>query len=235
MPTCVLCDRSVERWLPDPDRDTYSPMLRALDVVGADGADDICPACGGDGRERHAWLYLTRSGILERARGLAALHIGGEPRLRGKLATAGPRWTFVDGEDPATDLEALAPGSFRLIVCNRVLARVDDVGAAIRALGRCLADDGQVVAQCAYSPLLTTTLALMRPANDRAAQLLFGDRRARRLFGADLPAAFEAASLPGRALAHAEVLPGVDGATWGCNPREPLFVYGRQRCPSFRS
>jgi len=85
------------------------------------------------------------------------------------------------------------------------------------------------------APGLTTTLALMRPANDRAAQLLFGDRRARRLFGADLPAAFEAASLPGRALAHAEVLPGVDGATWGCNPREPLFVYGRQRCPSFRS
>jgi hypothetical protein len=236
MPNCVICKQAVERWLPDPGREAYSPVLRVLDVVGADADRHLCPACGCDDRERHAWLYLSRSGLLEQATGAAALHLGPEPHLRRRLAELPFQWTFPSVDAEVDDvLEGFEDGCFHLILCDRVLATVPDLRASVRALVRCLGDDGWLVTQTEYSPMLKHTLEFNVTPTEKAARLFFGGERCRRLLGSDLPAVVAGGGATGLAYAHERVLPGIDAAQWGCNPREPFFLFSRSRCPTFPS
>jgi Methyltransferase domain len=158
------------------------------------------------------------------------LHVGGEPRLREKLARFAIDWTFVDETqlDPILRRPGAAP--FQLIVCNQILATVANPTATIHCLAHALADSGWLVAQSLFAPTLKRTLAFTVEPTKRAAQLFFGSDRARRLFGSDLAQIFMAAGLQGGPYRHEDVLPGVDGATWGCDPREPFFLFSRTRC-----
>jgi len=235
MPVCAICEQNVERWLPDPQREAYSPILRVLDVIGADADHHFCPSCGADDRERHTWLYLSATGILNEAAGRAALHVGPEPRLREKLSRLSIDWTFAEDACPERLQRECRNSQFHLIICNRILPGVPSVDATIRALMRCLASGGWLVAQSAYSPMLTRTLEFLVPLTKKAAHLFLGDEQHQRLFGADAAGPFVAAGLQGGLYAHEAVLPAVDASTWGCNPREPLFLFSRQRCLTSQS
>ncbi|MBV8211467.1 MAG: methyltransferase domain-containing protein [Burkholderiaceae bacterium] len=230
MPVCVICEQSVERWMPDPEREAYSPALRSLDIVAADADRHGCPTCGADDRERHAWMYLAATGILDEVAGRRALHVGPEPRLQQRLARLPIEWTLAQIDELETTLAASEAGGFHLIVCNRVLSAVPDVGETVRALGQQLSDGGWLMAQSPYAPTLKHTLAFTAKPRPEAAHLFFGDRGHVRLFGADFACPFASAGLHGGAYRHEDVLPGMDAATWGCNPREPLFLFSRTRC-----
>ena len=230
MPFCAICEQTVERWLAGPQRTAHSSLLRALDAVGAETDQHFCPVCGADDRERHTWMYLASTGVLDDALGRRALHVGGEPRLREKLARLAIDWTFVDEPQLDPVLRRSESAHFQLIICNRMLPTVADVAATIRCLADALSDSGWLVAQSLYAPMLKRTLAFTVEPTKRAAQLFFGSERARRLFGSDVAQVFVTAGLQGGPYRHEEVLPGVDGATWGCNPREPFFLFSRTRC-----
>ena len=230
MPVCAICEQTVERWLANPQQSAHSSLLRALEAVGADTDQHLCPACGADDRERHTWMYLASTGVLDDVLGRHALHVGGEPRLREKLARLAIDWTFVDEQEFAAILQRSEAAHFHLIVCNRILPTVTNVTATIQCLAHALADGGWLVAQSLYTPMLKRTLAFTVEPTKRAAQLFFGSERAHQLFGSDLAQMFKAAGLQGGPYRHEDVLPGVDGATWGCNAREPFFLFSRTRC-----
>ncbi len=230
MPFCAICEQSVERWLADPQGTAHSSLLRVLEAVGADTDQHICPGCGADDRERHTWMYLASTGVLDDTLGRRALHVGGEARLREKLARLAIDWTFIEESELDRLLRRSDAAHFHLIVCNRILPTVTNVAATIRSLAHALSDSGWLVAQSLYAPMLKRTLAFTVEPTKRAAHLFFGSDRARRLFGSDFAQMFTLAGLQGGPYRHEDVLPGVDGATWGCNPREPFFLFSRSRC-----
>jgi len=230
MPFCAICEETVDYWLGAPQRSAHSSLLRALEAVGAETEQHHCPMCGADDRERHAWMYLASTGVLDDAQGRRALHVGEEPKLREKLARLAIDWTFVDEPRLDVTLQRTEAAHFHLIVCNRILPTVANVDATIRRLAHALSDGGWLVAQTLYAPMLKRTLAFTVEPTKKAAQLFFGSERARRLLGSDVAQMFVAAGLHGGPYRHEDVLPGVDGATWGCNPREPFFLYSRTRC-----
>jgi len=229
MPVCVICEQKVEGWRSNPRRDQRSPVVRTLDLIGAEAELGLCPACGADDRERHTWLYLAASGVLDETAGRRALHVGPEPRLRDRLARLPIQWTFVDADELEAWLAGSDAGPFHLIVCNRVLPAMANVEVALRALGARLSDQGWIVAQSVFAPLLKRTLAFTQPLTGRAAHLFFSEERYLRLFGSDVGEVFATVGLRGGPYRHEDVLPGMDGETWGCNPREPFFLFSRHR------
>lgn len=230
MPFCAICEQTVERWLANPQRTAHSSLLRALEAVGAETDQRLCPACGSDDRERHTWMYLACTGVLDDALGQRALHVGGEPRLRERLARLDIDWTFANEAELEATLQRSAREPFHLMVCNRILPSVANAAATIQRLVDALSDSGWLVAQSLYAPMLKRTLAFTVEPTKRAAQLFFGSEGACRLLGSDVAQLFNAAGLQGGPYRHEDVLPGVDGSTWGCDPREPFFLFSRSRC-----
>jgi len=230
MPICCLCEQTVGTWRADAKMTACSSLLRVLGAVGLDADRHRCPTCGADDHERHTWLYLSRTGVLDPGPGKRALHVGREPALRAKLARLAFDWTFADESDLERILGRCGAGAFDLIICNGVLPAVADVEATIRILALALSECGQLVTQSVYAPMLKRTLAFTGKPTQKAAQLFFGGERHRRLIGSDLAQMFSAVGLRGGPYRHEDVLPGVDAAAWGCDSREPFFLFSRHPC-----
>ncbi len=237
MPLCAMCEQPVEQWVPHPERDKRSALCAALDVIGSDLTLHSCPHCHCNDRERHIWLYINAVGILEDSLEQPILHIAPEPNIERKLRAIA-RADYFGGDltprDPLhlrLDVEQLdqPTGRFHLIICNHVLEHVADPHRAIRELARCLADDGWLIAQTPYSPLLSDTMEFCSPATTDAAELFFGQKDHVRLFGANIAEHFVAAGLKGGLYPHDAILPGIDAVTCGCNAREPFFVFSKSR------
>jgi SAM-dependent methyltransferase len=116
-------------------------------------------------------------------------------------------------------------GYFDIIICNHVLEHVDNPDAALAEFNRCLASGGHLIAQTPYSPLLRNTLELNKPVTPGFAAQYFGQSDHVRLFGVDLVDRIRSAGLAGDLYGHETVLGGVDPDTYGCNGREPFFLF----------
>ncbi|HUN92743.1 MAG TPA: class I SAM-dependent methyltransferase [Burkholderiaceae bacterium] len=243
MPRCPLCEQQVESWIPHPQRSRQSPFTRAIGGVGSDLENYLCPSCQCNDRERHLWLYMAVSGILDESRGRAILHVAPEPAIEPRLRElAGASYVAGDLQPRRPghrkiDVEALPfdDGHFHLIVCNHVLEHVATPQRAVAEMARCLADDGWLVAQTPYAPRLLRTFELEGASSPEASRLFFGQEDHVRLFGADIVDLFLGAGLQGRLVPHDEALPRFDARHWGCNPREPFFLFSKSRCPRFPS
>jgi hypothetical protein len=206
----------------------------------------VCPACGATGPERHLWIYLATLGILDEALPRSILHLGpAGARFTSQLRALGPARHVVleeAGIPGAASSDAIDPdaivcgdGEFHLVICDHWLERAVDLPRAIGELSRCVAADGWLVVQAAFSPKLLRTLEFTQPPTAAAARLFFGEGARRRLFGADLLPMLRAAGLQGRLYSHEEALPGVDAEHWGCDPDEPLGLFSRTRWLESRS
>jgi SAM-dependent methyltransferase len=228
-----MCESEIAAWMPYPDHEILSPLMKTLDVSGMQCEDHACPACASTDRERHLWLYLAALGVLDDSVQRPILHIGPEPRFERRMRALGAvRYeTLPVPADDAAGLEKLPfpDREFHLVICDHALEYAGDPVAAVRGLSRCLADDGWLVAQSVLSPRIRHTLEFTAPPTPAAAHLFFGEGRRRRLFGADMPQIFADAGLRGRLYSHSEILPRVDCRHWGCNPTEPLGLFSRTR------
>jgi len=237
MPLCAMCEQPVEHWLPHPGRDQRSSLSTVLDVIGSDLTLHSCPHCRSNDRERHIWLYMSAVGLLTESFERPILHIAPEPNIERKLRSMA-RAEYLGGDltpqNPRhrrLNVEQLdqPAGRFHLIICNHVLEHVADPHRAIGELARCLSDDGWLIAQTPYSPLLTDTMEFGVPPHSDAAELFFGQKDHVRLFGANIAEHFEAAGLKGGLYPHEAILPGIDALTCGCNTREPFFLFSKTR------
>jgi SAM-dependent methyltransferase/GT2 family glycosyltransferase len=231
---CVVCEQAVERWTqhPEPvDRDFAS----AIGSVASTFERYLCPHCGcGDG-DRHLWLYLAYSGLLEQAATMRILHIAPEPRIEQRIRRLGPLEYVTGGSAPhdashrVIDAQALdfPNDHFDLIICNHILERVDQPERALAEFHRCLKADGHLVAQTAYSPRLKRTFELNDKPSVPFATRYFGQDGRVRLFGSDIVDRFLEAGFSGDLLPHARVLGDIDPDQVGCNGNEPFFFFAK--------
>lgn len=231
---CVVCERAVAGWLPHPELNSANrAFMKQVESIGSTLEHHQCPSCGCNDRERHLWLYLAFSRILEDVAQKRVLHVAPEAGVEQRIRRLSP------GEYVAGDLSPRLPnhrrlnveqldfpdGYFDIIICNHVLEHVDNPDAALAEFNRCLAPGGHLVAQTPYSPLLRNTFELNKPVTPAFAAQYFGQSDHVRLFGADLVERFRSAGLAGDLYAHETVLGEVDPDLYGCNGREPFFFF----------
>jgi len=231
---CVVCEQPVAEWLPHPDANSANrAFMKQVESIGSTLEHHQCPNCGCNDRERHVWLYLAFSRILEDVAQKRVLHVAPEAGIERRIRRLAP------GEYVAGDLSPKLPhhrplnveqldfpdGYFDIIICNHVLEHVDNPDAALAEFNRCLASGGHLIAQTPYSPLLRNTLELNKPVTPGFAAQYFGQSDHVRLFGVDLVDRIRSAGLAGDLYGHETVLGGVDPDTYGCNGREPFFLF----------
>ena len=120
---CAVCEQDVDAWLPHPHGVDRS-FLEEIEPVGSTLERHLCPKCGCNDRERHLWLYIALSGLLERASEMRILHVAPEPGLEPRIRRLAPR-EYVAGDlfpravgHRKINVEALdfADGHFDLII-----------------------------------------------------------------------------------------------------------------------
>ncbi|BCF98828.1 hypothetical protein PPGU19_033970 [Paraburkholderia sp. PGU19] len=241
---CVVCEQPVARWLPHPDAGSASKeFMRQVESVGSTLENHTCPNCGCNDRERHLWLYIAFSRILENASTKRILHIAPEAGLEPRIRRLQPREYIVGDLSPRVahhrtiNVENLEfpDGYFDVVICNHVLEHVDRPETAIAEFNRCLASDGHLIAQTPYSPVLRQTFELIKAVPESFKARYFGQGDHVRLFGADLVDKFRDGGFAGDLYPHTTVLGGIDPDTYGCNGREPFFFFAKGQAPEFVS
>ncbi|KVR13380.1 hypothetical protein WK11_31300 [Burkholderia ubonensis] len=241
---CVVCEQPVPGWLPHPENGSPGKtFMRQVESVGSTLQNHLCPKCGCNDRERHLWLYLAFSRILEDASAKRILHVAPEAGLEPRIRRLEPREYVVGDLSPRLahhreiNVEKLdfPDGYFDLVICNHVLEHVDNPAAALAEFNRCLAPGGHLVAQTPYSPVLRNTFELTKPVDATFATYYFGQNDHVRLFGADLVDHFRGAGFAGDLYPHTTVLGELDPDTYGCNGREPFFLFAKGAAPVFAS
>lgn len=239
MPYCCVCDQSVSVWLPHPHADQRSPLMHLLNTVGSDLSMYLCPSCRCSDRDRHLWLYMNAAGVAAQLQGSTVLHLAPEPHLERLIAAAQPAH-YIRGDLHPTqahhqriNLEALPfdDDSLDLVICNHILEHVQHPDKALSEIHRTLKPGGVVIAQTPYAPCLKHTFETKTVPDAQTAHLLFGQADHVRLFGDDITDYFHTAGLQGDLLTHASLLPEVPPAEFGCNAREPFFVFWKPAAP----
>lgn len=229
---CVVCEQPVERWVPSADAVDLE-FAGAVAAVGSTHERLVCPHCQCDDRDRHLWLYIAYSGLLEQASNMRILHIAPREQIEHRIRRLGPL-EYVAGDlaarDPShrrIDVQALDFPSdyFDLILCNHVLEHVDEPQLALAQLNRCLKAGGHLIAQTSYAPRLTRTFELTDKPPVSFSARYFGSNDQVRLFGIDILDRFHEAGFSGDLLPHESVLGGIDPDRVGCNAKEPFFLF----------
>lgn len=240
---CVVCEQPVAGWLPHPEvHSAGRAFMKQVESIGSTLEHHQCPSCGCNDRERHLWLYLAFSRILEDIAHKRVLHVAPEAGIEQRIRRLSPA-EYIAGElSPRLphhrrfDVEHLdfPDGYFDIVICNHVLEHVGDPDVAMAELNRCLAPGGYLVAQTPYSPLLRNTFELNKPVTPTFAAQYFGQSDHMRLFGADIVDRFRSAGLSGGLYTHETVLGEIDAEAYGCNGREPFFFFTKgAQAPQF--
>jgi hypothetical protein len=239
---CVVCEKPVTAWLPHPHLSRMDRTFALqMECVGSTLQNHLCPSCGCNDRERHVWLYLAFSQVLEHAGNKRILHIAPERGIEPRIRRLQPR-EYVAGDlfpsqphHRKIDVEALefGDGYFDLIICNHVLEHVDDPHKALAEFNRCLAPGGHLIAQTPYSPVLRHTFEMTKAAPEPFAVQYYGQNDHVRLFGSDIAEYFSKAGFAGDLYPHTSVLGSVEPDTYGCNGREPFFFFAKGDAPVF--
>lgn len=238
---CVICEQPVTAWRPHPLANHERDFMRQVESVGSTLVNYECPNCLCNDRDRHLWLYMTHSGVLDDLSGQRILHIAPEMRIEPRLRALSPR-EYVAGDlfprQPGhrkINVESLEfpDGYFDLIICNHVLEHVSDPSKALAEFSRCLSPNGRLITQTPYSPALRWTFELNRPVTPEFATRYFGQDDHVRLFGADIVDQFRNAGLNGDLYPHDVVLGEISADAAGCNPREPYFFFSKGEAPVF--
>lgn len=235
---CVMCDHRVWRYMPyrKGSRDV-PPLMRALDTIGSDPDYFECPRCGSHDRERHLFLYMQRTGLLDRISGRRVLHFAPEKRLSLLLKTRVPSVYMPADLFPSkpgilrADMLSMpfAACAFDFLIANHVLEHVPDAAKALAECFRVLKPGGEAILQTPYSRKLNDTWE--DPGIDSAAARLqaHGQEDHVRLFGRDIFDQIVAAGFLSNVQKHNELLEDVDPVRYGVNPMEPFFRFRKPR------
>lgn len=233
---CCICGSRVQRFLPYRDGLASLPaVVTEADIVGSDVENFECPACGCHDRERHLYLYLKATGLLDALRGARVLHFAPEAHLQRLIAAAGPAHYLRADLMPARpgvqklDLTAinLPDGQFDFVFANHVLEHVGDDAKALREILRVLRPGGQAILQTPYSARLPSKLEDPRIRSEAERLQAYGQEDHCRLYGADFADRVTGFGFVSRVATHAALLAQVDPQVSGVNAREPLLRFAK--------
>ena len=233
---CVVCEQQIDGWMPQADPAALE-FERAVGAVGSTHEHGVCPRCRCTDRDRHLWLYIAYSGVLEQAGAMRILHIAPEARIEERIRRLNPL-EYVVGTNTDTpsdpsyrklDVQALdlPSNAFDLIICNHVLEHVAEPERALAELHRCLMPGGRLIAQTRYSPRLKHTFELTEQPSQPFASRYFGRDDNVRLFGNDLVRRFHEAGFVGEPVSHASLLGEIDADHVGCDATEPFLFFAK--------
>ncbi len=211
------------------------PLIRALDIVGSDPDRFSCPACFSHDRERHLWLYLQASGLLETIAGSTILHFAPEQHLAARLAAHQPiRYLKADLYPTAADIQPVdllhmpfADASFNLVLANHVLEHVADDLQGLRELHRVLAPQGWAILQTPYAASLHHTWEDPGIRSPQQRLLAYGQEDHVRLYGQDIFQRIAAIGFEPHIRTHAQLLPQQAPQRYGVNAAEPFMLFRR--------
>lgn len=208
-------------------------LSRVLHIVGSDVAHFSCPRCGGHDRERHVFLYMQATGLLDRMLGATVVHFAPEAVLSHWIQAAKPARYLRCDLNPQSETTqrmditamSLGPSSVDLLIANHVLEHVPDEHSALHEIHRVLKPGGLAVLQTPYSERLHCTWEDPGITGEEARLQAYGQEDHVRLYGRDIFRRFEHSGLRARTRAHAELLPGIDADRYGINPQEPFMCF----------
>lgn len=234
---CVICGRSLGRFLPYRNGVQGLPaLMRALDVVGSDVENFLCPWCHSHDRERHLFLFMRATGIFSFIEGKCVLHFAPETHLSRIVGEAGPAVLVKCDLHPwapdmlKVDLLELpyADGYFDLLIANHVLEHVEDDRRAVAEIARVLKPGGYAILQTPYSNVLEQTWEDAGISSGQARLEAFGQEDHVRLFGKDI---FKRIALQGfepKVQSHDVLLADYSPHRFGLNNREPFFLFEKR-------
>lgn len=234
MKYCVICQQNVERFLPYKNGSAdLHPVLRALQCVGSDADNFLCPHCSSTDRERHLFIYLSLPNILDRMRGGKVLHFAPERCLRLLVDSQQPQeYVMADmsPRDPAVrqmNMQEIGfpDAYFDFVIANHVLEHVGDDEQAISELTRVLKPGGLAILQTPYSSILPSTLVEKPPGSPITRDIVFGETDHMRLYGTDVFSRIAACGLKFIGGDHQSLRIHVDPVRTGINPMEPFFLF----------
>ena len=164
---CILCGRSVRCFVPYRGGKAFVPPLQMeLKTVGSDRDNFECPFCGCHDRERHAYMYLSRLGMIEGWASQRILHFAPEHQLRRLIGELAPveyvlaDLNPIDAHISCINIENIPfqDEYFDMIIANHVLEHVQNVQIALNEIYRCLKPGGMALLQTPFSKALVSTL-----------------------------------------------------------------------------
>ncbi len=231
---CVLCDKKVQFFLPyQGGSRSVPPLLRELRTVGSDPDHFECPSCGCHDRERHAFMYLSKLGLVEAWRGQTILHFAPERHLRHFIQNHQPSLYIcadIAPQEPSVvrmSIEAIPHdgNTFDFIIANHVLEHVDNYVLALHEIYRCLKPGGLALLQVPYSESLHTTFEDPGVETPLARLNAYGQEDHLRLFGRDVVDRLCSTGLVSCVRQHEDLLPDIDANVSGVNRRESLLLF----------
>ena len=234
---CVICRHRVGRFLPYEGGSWTTPRLMVeLDCIGSDVDNFACPWCRSHDGERHLFLYMQRTGMLDDIEGKVVVHFAPERRLSGIIADARPAShimcdLFPNGPDVRReDLLDMSfqSGSVDLFIANHVMEHVDDDRRAVAEILRVLKVGGRAILQTPFSSILNRTWEDEGIVSEGARLQAYGQADHVRLYGRDIVDRFASLGLTPLVQSHDDVLADINPRTAGVNRREPFLLFERR-------
>ena len=209
------------------------PVLAEQDVIGSDVENFECPACGCHDRERHLFMYLQASGLLQELSTARILHLAPERHLERLISMQDPL-EYVRG-----DLHPARPGVLRVdlmgidfpdarfdvLIANHVLEHVDDDSQSLREIWRVLRPGGHAILQTPFSARMPHKLEDASIATGAERLRAYGQEDHCRLYGADFIQFVASFGFEAKVASHETLLDGVNPRLTGVNDREPFLLF----------
>ncbi len=213
--------------------EALSPYLRQVEWISSDFDNFWCPYCRSHDRERHLVLYLEALKLWHDLKGASVLHIAPEKQLGRRVELSQPtryiRGDLVPTREGVEQMDVTAINypdqSFDLVICNHVLEHVPDDHKALHELLRVLKPGGRAILQTPYAASLEQSIEDpdgKKSSSERLAD--FGQEDHVRLYGRDLFERIQSVGFELDMRQHQQLLPDIDPARYGVNPREPLIL-----------
>jgi len=209
------------------------PLFDALETVGSDLSQFKCPKCGCHDRERHLFLYLSTTGIIERFNNAHILHFAPEEHLIPIIKAVNPiRYIRCDlfpkcPDDEKIDIMNIPyqNESFDILIANHLLEHVLDYETALREIHRVLKKGGLAILQTPFSRKLNNTMYDAGVNDDFSRSQLYGQNDHIRLFGSDIFRIIEEFGFISKVVSHKDVLFNIDANIYGVNQNEPFSLF----------
>jgi len=232
---CYICKQGLHAFKPYQKGFKALPEFqKALQIVGSDLDNFLCPHCGCNDRERHLFMFLDKLdlwGIFKNN----TLHFAPEKNIQSAIEnTTTGKYVMADLFPTHEKIERIditeinyPDQFFDAVICNHVLEHIPDLSKALSELLRVMKPGAHAILQAPYSNLLHQTFEDEGIQTDELRELIYGQCDHVRIFGKDFFHILESHGFQIKIMTHKETLPEIDSKYYGVNELEPFTLVSK--------